>query len=148
MKLDDALAGVSHLGFDTVPIIYFAEANPRYATLAIQIFQRVANGSLTGITSVITFTEVLVQPIRRSDADLSHKYSNLLLNSANFETVAIDTAMAKRAAWLRARYNLRTPDALQLAVALESGCQAFLTNDILLKRVTELRVLVLDELSV
>jgi predicted nucleic acid-binding protein len=38
-------------------------------------------------------------------------------------------------------------DALQIAVALEAGCEAFLTNDRTLKRVTELRVLVLDELE-
>lgn len=134
------------LGFDTAPIIYFVEANQKYDALVSQIFQRIANGLLTGITSVITFTEVLVQPIRRSDVELSHKYSNLLLNSANFETVGIDTVMAKRAASLRAQYNLRTPDALQLAAALESGCQVFLTNDVQLKRVTELRVLILDDL--
>jgi len=48
---------------------------------------------------------------------------------------------------LRARHNLRTPDALQIAAALVTGCQAFLTNDGSLKRVTDLSVLVLDELS-
>jgi predicted nucleic acid-binding protein len=48
---------------------------------------------------------------------------------------------------LRAHYNLRTPDALQVATALEFGCQAFLTNDEQLQRVTDLRVLVLKELS-
>ncbi len=40
------------------------------------------------------------------------------------------------------------PDALQVAVALEAGCEAFLTNDAALKRVTALRILVLDELRV
>jgi len=59
----------------------------------------------------------------------------------------IDAETAKRAATLRAKYNLRTPDALQVATALEFDCQAFLTNDIALKRVTELRVLILDELE-
>jgi predicted nucleic acid-binding protein len=48
---------------------------------------------------------------------------------------------------LRARYNLRTPDALQISAALETSCQAFLTNDTQLKRVTELRMLILDELE-
>lgn len=43
--------------------------------------------------------------------------------------------------------TLRTPDALQIAAALVAGCEAFLTNDAGLKRVTELRVLVLDELE-
>jgi predicted nucleic acid-binding protein len=38
-------------------------------------------------------------------------------------------------------------DALQVATALNSSCEAFLTNDSNLKRVTQLRVLVLDELE-
>jgi hypothetical protein len=33
MKLDDALAEVTDLGFDTAPIIYFIEANPRFDAL-------------------------------------------------------------------------------------------------------------------
>jgi predicted nucleic acid-binding protein len=59
----------------------------------------------------------------------------------------ITTSVAERAAQLRAQYNLRTPDALHVASALEAACDAFLTNDLGLKRVTELRVLVLDELQ-
>ena len=45
------------------------------------------------------------------------------------------------------KLNLRTPDALQLSAVVEINCQAFLTNDTQLKRVTELRVLILDELE-
>jgi predicted nucleic acid-binding protein len=48
---------------------------------------------------------------------------------------------------LRARDQLRTPDALQVASALGAGCEAFLTNDLALRRVTELHVLVLGELE-
>ena len=59
----------------------------------------------------------------------------------------IEWPTAQRAAELRAAYRLLTPDALQLTVALEAGCEALLTNDRTLKRVTELRVLVLDELE-
>jgi predicted nucleic acid-binding protein len=55
--------------------------------------------------------------------------------------------VAERAADLRARYNVRTPDAIQLATALEAGCDAFLTNDLALRRVAELRVLVLGTLA-
>jgi predicted nucleic acid-binding protein len=35
-----------------------------------------------------------------------------------------------------------------IAVAIEAGCQAFLTNDALLRRVGELRILVLEDLEV
>lgn len=59
----------------------------------------------------------------------------------------VDAAIAERAAALRARYTLRTPDALQIATALHAGCQGFLTNDTALRRVTDLRVLVLHELE-
>lgn len=39
-------------------------------------------------------------------------------------------------------------DALQIATAVVSNCEAFFTNDVQLKRVTELRVLVVSELEV
>jgi predicted nucleic acid-binding protein len=58
---------------------------------------------------------------------------------------ALETA-AERAAELRARYHLRTPDALQVATALLSDCQAFLTNDKDLSRIIEIQVLVLETL--
>jgi len=38
-------------------------------------------------------------------------------------------------------------DAFQIAVALAAGCDAFLTSDNTLKRVSELTILVLDELE-
>jgi predicted nucleic acid-binding protein len=146
-KLDDALAGVTRLGFDTAPIIYFVEAHPTYDALVTEIFQRVDDGTLTGVTSVISLCEVLIHPLRRGDAHLEQEYHNLLVGAANFQTLLINVDIAERAADLRARYNLRTPDALQIAAALDAGCQAFLTNDAALKRVTELQVLVLDELE-
>jgi predicted nucleic acid-binding protein len=60
--------------------------------------------------------------------------------------VPINQNMALQAAELRARYNLQLPDAFQVAIALAAGCEAFLTNDTMLSRVTELRVIVLDDL--
>jgi len=90
---------------------------------------------------------VLVKPLLTADHDLAATYRDLLLHSAEFETLPLDQPIAEHAADLRARYNLQTPDALQIAAALRDGCQAFLTNDLRLKRVTELRVLVLDELE-
>ena len=147
MTMDTALSGVSHLGLDTSPLIYFVEAHAGYDTLVTNIFQRFSDGRLVGVTSTITLTEVLVQPIRHGSHELYQRYLTLLLNSYNFSTLPIDSVIAERAADLRARYNLRTPDALQVAVALENRCEAFVTNDSGLKRVVELKVLVLDELS-
>ncbi|MCX6046944.1 MAG: PIN domain-containing protein [Chloroflexi bacterium] len=70
----------------------------------------------------------------------------MLTASSHFMLIDIDTEVAERAAWLRANYRLRTPDALQISAALTTGCQAFLTNDKELRRVTETRILIVDEL--
>jgi predicted nucleic acid-binding protein len=126
MMLETALTSITKLGLDTLPIIYFVEAHPKYDERVTEIFRQIASGKLIGVTSVITLTEVLVHPIRLGEADLQNDYRDLMLNSANFETVFIDTSVAESAADLRARYNLRTPDALQIAVAFEKGCEAFL----------------------
>jgi predicted nucleic acid-binding protein len=147
MKLDDALAGVANLCFDSAPVIYFIEAHPRYDSLVTAVFERVKRSALVGWTSVVTLSEVLVHPILKADAHLQQQYRELLLNSDNFYMLSVNALVAERAAALRANYRLRTPDALQLAVALEAGCEAFLCNDGGLRRVTELRVLVLDDLE-
>lgn len=144
-NLDRAMVGVTRLGLDTAPVIYFIEANPVYDDLVTAVFRRMAVGEITGITSVITVIEVLTQPIRSANTDLQQRYRDLLFNSANFETVPISFSVALRTAELRSKYNLRTPDALQVAAAIESGCQAFLTNDKDYHHVTELQILVLSE---
>ena len=59
----------------------------------------------------------------------------------------ITSEIARCAADFRAKYNLKLPDALQIATAIVSNCEAFLTNDTKLKRVTELQVLVIEELE-
>jgi predicted nucleic acid-binding protein len=67
-------------------------------------------------------------------------HRNMLMNCAK-------NGITGRDKTLRAGYNLRTPDALQIATAVELNCQAFLTNDKQLQPVAELRVLILDELE-
>lgn len=69
------------------------------------------------------------------------------VRSRHLVLYAVDESVAIRAAELRARYELRTPDALQIATTLTHHCDAFLTNDAQLKQVDAVRVLVLDDLA-
>lgn len=146
-KLADALKTVSVLGFDTAPVIYFVEANPSYDALVTAVFERVERGEISGMTSVISLCGVLVHPIRSQNRDLQKRYREILQNSPDFYTANITASASESAARLRAQYNLRTPDALQIAAALENGCDAFLCNDKNLRRVGEIRILILDELE-
>jgi predicted nucleic acid-binding protein len=147
MKLEDALRNIDFLGLDTSPFIYFVEQNALYVDLMREVFRRITNNELESCSSVITLTEVLVQPLRQNNSALANEYRDLLFNGANFQLFPLTALIAETAAELRAKYNLRTPDALQIATALENGCYAFLCNDNGLKRVTELQILVLDDLS-
>ena len=148
MKLSDALSGVSRIGFDTSPIIYFVESNPNYVDVMRSIFQQVDSGTLTGCTGMITLSEVLVKPLQNGNRFLADAYRTILFNSRNFYIVPIDAAVAERAAELRSRYKLKLPDALQVVAALEAGCNAFLTNDRhYLKSITELNILFCDDLE-
>ena len=73
------------------------------------------------------------------------EFRELLVNGDNVTFVLTDQFIAEKASQLRADHNLALPDALQAATALAAGCDAIFTNDSVLKRVTELNVLVLDE---
>jgi predicted nucleic acid-binding protein len=147
VKLDDALANVLKLGFDTAPLIYFIERHSKYVDIMREVIRRIDAGEITSYSSAVTLTEVLMKPKRIGDSKLASEYRDLLLHSRSFTLLPISAAIAERAADVRARYTLKTPDALQLSAALSAGCEAFLTNDAALRRVTELRVLVLDDIE-
>lgn len=117
------------VGLDTAPLIYFIEENKEFSGVVNPFFDAVEQGSIFLVTSVVTLLEVLVHPLRHGDADLAEQYRNILLGSYNVKTYPITTKTAEHAARLRAETNLRTPDAIQLATAIDHEADAFLTND-------------------
>ena len=147
MKISDALQGIQRLFIDTNPVIYLIEHHPNYLQRARQIFQEVHRGQLVAMSSVVTLAEVLVHPLRTGNTSLEQAYRRILSNSYNFSLITLTPPIAATAADLRARYNLKTPDAFQMAAAWNSGCDAFLTNDHGLKRVTEIQIFVMDDLQ-
>ena len=104
------------------------------------------NGKWQGVTSTITLMEINVHPWRVGREDVARKYETLLMNFPNLEIVNIDRDVARIAAQLRARFDIRPPDALQVAASLVAGGRGFLTND---RRLTGLQsfteIIVLDD---
>lgn len=147
MKISDALKDVRRLGIETAPYIYYVENHPVYADKMDVIFQTVELNGIEIHTSAITLTEVLVKPIQAHDHPLIASYREMLMATDYIHLNTVTVELAEHAAHLRARYNLRTPDALHIASAVLAGCSALLTNDLGLKRVQELRMLFLDELE-
>jgi predicted nucleic acid-binding protein len=79
--------------------------------------------------------------------DMRIAYNTLFMSTHGITLLPVDVSIARHSADLRAHYNLRTPDAIHVATAIEGQCDAFLTNDLGIKQVTEVRILVLDELE-
>lgn len=115
--------------------------------LVDDVFDRIDAGLLPAVTSPITLLECLVVPCRLGRVRVQQDFTDLIVNGNNVTFASLGHAIAHRGAELRAKYNLSLPDALQVAAALAAGCDAFLTNDLDLKRVRELNVLILDELE-
>ena len=60
---------------------------------------------------------------------------------------ALSFSIAEKAASLRAVQNLKTPDAIHIATALDQKADFFLTNDAKLPRLPQPQVLVLADLT-
>ncbi len=134
------------ISLDTSILIYFVEKHPRYHALCETIFMAVEVGRIKASTSTISLLEILVQPYRRKLDDLVMKFYSLLSTYPNLSWVDLTLNVADRAAGIRAEYNLKTPDAVQLASALSSGATGFVCNDLAFKKVEEIECLVLEDL--
>jgi len=69
------------IGLDTAPLIYFIERHPDYIQALRPFFVSLSEGKLHVVTSTVTLLEVLVQPLRRGDEALAHRYNDILLSS-------------------------------------------------------------------
>lgn len=147
MKISDALEGTQRLYTEAAPLIYYVEEHPKYVAKMDAIIKAIEDRRIEALSSVITLTEVLTHPFKLGNTRLEREYRDILPYGGGFRLLTITARMAESAAALRARYNLRTPDALHVAAAIDVRCDAFLTNDTGIKRVTEIAVLVLDELE-
>jgi predicted nucleic acid-binding protein len=137
--------GRGPVALDTVGFIYFLEEHVLYLPVIEPLFRAVDAGRLELFTSSLTLLEVLVVPYRSGDLNLARRYEELLTRSRRVHLREMDREELRSAAVLRARFGLRTPDALQVAAALSGGCKAFVTNDRAIPRIPGLRVLQLND---
>lgn len=131
---------------DTAPFIYLVEEHPKYLAVVEPIFLAMETGSFSAVTSVITLMECEVLPRRNGDIRIVAEYRDILLNNDHLYCIRVSEEIAERAAQLRADFSLRTPDAIQLATALQSGAGWFLTNDTRLRSLPGLEVVTVESL--
>ncbi len=138
----------SIVGLDTTPLIYYTEANPTYIEVVDPFFKAVERGEFIVVTSIVTLLEVLVRPFRDGDLELAQEYRDFLFDSDNVSIRFLSQKIVEEAAHLRAFHNnIRTPDAIQMATAIDANASFFLTNDTRLPSLPNLKTLVLGDLK-
>jgi predicted nucleic acid-binding protein len=121
--------GGGPVALDTQAFIYFIEEDEHFLALVKPLFEAIDHGSIAAATSGLTLMEVLVVPYRTGNLALAERYEALLTQSRGLRFVDIDRTLLKAAAQLRATFELKPPDAIQVAAAMVANCGAFLTND-------------------
>ncbi|MDT8442529.1 MAG: type II toxin-antitoxin system VapC family toxin [Desulfuromonadales bacterium] len=127
---DEALIAV-----DTVVLVYFLERHPQYYPAAKTLFQRIEEGSLHAVMASLVLTELLVPAYREQATPVATHLIDVLQGFPHLKIVPLSNDIAILAARLRARYGLRTPDAIHVATALHEQCSGLVTNDLELLRV-------------
>lgn len=71
------------------------------------------------LISAVTYTELLIGPLRASGQEGADAVDEMLARLA-IETTPVDVALAQRAAAVRARTNVKLPDAYVIATAIHA----------------------------
>ena len=113
---------------DANPIIYAFEAEPPLRAAALEwLAQARFDPSIELVTSRLTRLEVRCQPMRLGQLALLNLYDSFLGNPA-LDVVTVNDAVIEAATLLRAR-RAGAADAIHIATATESRCDAVLTKD-------------------
>lgn len=132
------------LGVDSMVFVYHFEGSREFGPAANSLLEAAELGRCRLAASALALLEILVVPKRMGRGDLCRRYRDLLESFPNLDFFELDSDTAERAAELRARYDLRTPDAIHLATALAAGAQTFASEDRRLRKVKELAVVPLS----
>lgn len=134
-------SGIKNVALDTI-----FEQSPEFGEKAKGILEQVENGTFSAVASAISLTEILVKPIREGNSHLEKQYKLLFTHFPNLNIIPVDNSVAERAAYLRGTYSLKTPDALIVASAISAGAELFITNDLRLEQIKEIKCISLGQI--
>lgn len=126
----------SLVALDSMVFIYYLDATDQKLNLAARsVIEPLLQNRNRAVTSIISVVETLSTPRYLNDQERIDNYSLFFHTLPNLSVVEVDWPIANTAAELRRQYpSLRTPDATQLATAVISKSDLFITNDERLKK--------------
>ena len=134
------------VGLDSMIFLYQFADHPTYAPLTEIVFELLEQNKLISVTTTITIAEVFVRAEEKQDQITIAAYEQFFHTVPHLDIISVDWYVARLASKLRAKYKtIRLPDALQVSAPLLKNYSLFLTNDEKMKKVKEIKVVMLDE---
>lgn len=145
--LTAALTGHRHVALDTSVWIYHFEGSATFGRAADSVLEAIARARVTAVVSELVLMELLVAPLKQGLQDVADEIELALSHFPNLTLAPVTREVLIRAAAIRSHYDLRTPDAIMLATAVESGATLAITNDSAWRKVRELEILLLRSVT-
>ena len=137
--------GNGPVALDTPLFIYFIEEHPKFFPILRNLFSAIDAQKLPACTSALTLLEILVLPLRYGRVDIADRYDRILSYGRGLSLCNIEASVLREAARLRAVYQVKTPDAIQIGSALVNRCRYFVTNDRRLPQIHDIDILQLED---
>lgn len=131
------------VALDSNIFIYLFQETPEFIEKIRELFKLISEEEISVVTSIISVLEALSYP---SPNEVLKDIKTGFYTLPMLEILDVNKKIAFSAADIRREYRFRTPDAIQLATALEAKAQVFITNDSKLKKFREIKVVTLSEI--
>jgi predicted nucleic acid-binding protein len=136
---------------DTNAFVFFLAGEEPYTEFLLPLFRRVQRGTASIIVSVITEAELLVRAETDESSEARERIADILSEDGIY-VINTDRRIARRAARIRGTAlrhgtdrKMSVPDAIIIATALETGCDAIVGNDRAWRGRTEIPFVFLKE---
>jgi uncharacterized protein len=126
-------------------VIYLVELNLIWGPKLIARVSELRSAGYRIAIGDLARTECLAQPFLKGNATVVADFQ-AFFSSPDIDVLTLTAGVCERAARIRAAslFQLKVPDCLHLATAIEHGCDLFLTNDVALRRCTQIAVEILS----
>lgn len=114
---------------DSMIFIYLFEGYHEHQKDLKYLFTAIEEGKNLAFTSLITLSEVLVKPYKLQAFSLIDEYLRFFNEFPHLHLLTFSQETALQTAKIRALSRFKTPDAIQIATALEEKTQGFITSD-------------------
>ena len=126
---EEQVAGLRHVGLDTNACIYLLTRHEPLMEPVRRLLERANARQLAISISRLVQMELLIHPLRHRDLREREVIIDLTERSVGVEVTDLSRTVMFLAAEIRAHTRLKAPDAIVVASAAASGCQAIVGND-------------------